>query len=249
MPSVLDEVGYASTKIDRVVATIYSPPKVGKTIFCCGAPKPLLLDYEEGISSLRNHPDLLITTQVLEMNNLAKLEAVLEAFRLGTHRIVEEVDTIIIDTFTTLRTKRLREIMKRAVAKNNQRNLYNPSENEYGEVSQTLNQLCLEFLDIPNKNIIFTAHHVEKVDKDSGQRLIRPQLPEAVINTVLGLSHVVGFLHTRQEKAGEVRYLQTRASSTVFAGSRLGELPPMIPNPHFDMILQAAGMKESAHGS
>ena len=77
---------------------IYGMPKVGKTVFACGAPKPLLIAVDrDGEISLRNHPELADVSII----KARTYESVVETLQ-WVEREKPDFETIIVDTVSTL---------------------------------------------------------------------------------------------------------------------------------------------------
>lgn len=218
---------------------LYGEPGSGKTVFCCGAPRPLLVDCENGRRSLLNHPELA-GVPVVKANTYKEAEAVIAAASAGDS-FFDDIDTIIIDTITRLQQKQLVEELKAAVEKNSSRHPFLPSQNEYNINNRMMERFVLSLIERTNKNIIIVGHVKEDKDDEGQTVLTRPNTSPGVVGTLTSLMDGVFYMSSNTLSTGETtRKLRVLPSAKLKAKNRLGSLPVELINPTFKQVLDAA---------
>jgi hypothetical protein len=221
---------------------IYGEPGCGKTILACQAPKPLLLDVENGRRSLLNHKELW-NTGVRKISTYAQAEETVNALR-GKDPYFNDMETIILDTISRLQQKHLVEELKVAVAKNQSRHPYLPSEAEFNISNRVMERYLLAMIEAcaeSDKTLIVNCHVKEDKD-DAGQTiLIRPMISPGLVGSYVGLMDAVFYMSEETDSKGvTTRKLRTVASRKTKGKNRLGNLPVEMINPTFQQILDAA---------
>lgn len=218
---------------------LYGPFGVGKTVLACQAPKPFLIDTENSRRSLLNHPEL-VGIPIRPVKKWEQMEEI--AFALvDKDPFFDDIETIIIDTFTEIQKRELREEVKEAYDRSNgKRHPYLPSQNEYNINNTKLWVWLIEMIERSGKNLILTAHVREEKDEQGTTVLIRPANSPVTMANVAGLVDAVFYMTAQGKADGMVRKLQTVPIGNKVAKSRFGNLPAIIENPHFDMIMKAA---------
>jgi len=220
---------------------IYGDMGAGKTILACGAPKPFLCDTEKGRISILNHPELREKMQgrIAEVDDLNK--DISEIVRLCNNNKppFDDVETIIIDTISASRLVELQEEMRRQAGKNSNRNIDEPSQNEYKIINNKIARAILDLMKT-DKNLVFLAHVRE--DRNEEGVIIRrgPGVPPAVQETISRFVDLVCFLDMKTNRRGETtRTLITKPKSNLQIKNRYGNMPEEIEDPSFNDIIQA----------
>lgn len=209
----------------KLKAMIYGAPGVGKTHFCASAGNVLLIDIDSGARTLVGSSNV----DVLEYVSIEQVEAVVEYLKRDDPAFAK-YDTIAFDTITQLQMKAIDSLLKK---KSNTAGvpIYKADWDIYGEVTQRLRSLMLDFRDI-NKNLILTAHVKEDKDPLTDLMMLRPDLTPKLAATVAGLFDIVGYMRI---DAKGVRQLQVQPSKTVLAKTRVN-LPKEITSPTWASI-------------
>lgn len=97
----------ASEQPSRICALIWGPSGQGKTTLACTAPgKKLLLSFDvDGAASVKKRPDVFVA----DMSSLpvAKVAGAQEEDPLGLGKVIDDYDTIIVDSLTSFSSKAL----------------------------------------------------------------------------------------------------------------------------------------------
>lgn len=214
---------------------IYGLNGCGKTIFSAQAPGVLIADCDkEGSISLLNFEQLR-DTKVLPVKSIFAVEQLVDRLAKGVPQL-DWVETLVVDPFSELMYKGLDEQVRAAWAESGgTRNQYLPEGPEYNINTEHMRQLgdALRNLD---RNVILTAHVVEKEDKKTGRTMIRSNLTPKLATTIAGMVSLVGYM--QYDADTNTRTLQTAPTASIAAKSRLA-LPPVMENPSFNSILDA----------
>lgn len=92
---------------------------------------------------------------------------------------------------------------------------------------------CLRKITKLGYGLIIIAHsekRIEKVDDDNSIEIYSPNIPKRAADIVNQLVDIIGYIGVEFDEKGEShRYLYTRATPTIMAGSRFPHLPVKIP--------------------
>ena len=141
---------------------LYGAPGTGKTTLACSAPKPLLIDFDNGARRIRaqHRPDAFLPDNYDEL---------LQNF---TEETLKDYETLIIDTGGALISSMQDYVMRKDPI--NKTKSGTISQKGYGAVKQEFQNLTNRFKTVYNKNIIYVFHSVEEKNKDgiAMQRLL-----------------------------------------------------------------------------
>lgn len=232
--SIVDRINSVDELEPWLKVLVYGDPGAGKTVLACTAPKPLLLDVENGRISLANHPELS-HVKILPIQSFNDLDDVFWELKKGN---IPDVETVIIDTISELQRRNMDEILISAHAKDNNRNAFLPHQGDYKYNTEIMRRLIVEFRDL-EMNLVVTAHRIEDKD-DNGRVFVRPQVTPALATTLKGVFSIQGFLTYEFDDEGNFKNsLQVRQTRRVEAKTRVGGLPPNIEMPKFQTLLDA----------
>lgn len=200
---------------------LYSLPKVGKTTLASQFPKALLCAFEIGYHALPG-------VKAQDIGAWSDFRKIVQQLKLPKAR--EMYDTIVIDTVSIATDL----CEKYILAQNDVSALgdipwgagWAMYRKEFETPFRELTQL--------GYGIVFIAHSKEKPsgfqDKDGNDIMgVFPDINKVGLNTVNRLVDVIGYISQEfQENGTSKRYLYTRQTPTVFAGSRYAHLAPKI---------------------
>lgn len=215
---------------------IYGAPKTGKSTFGSKLPRSLFLKFEEGTNAL----DGIKGVPILKWSDV---KSVLR--QLKDPRAREIYDSIVIDTAGIAYS-----LCEQYICAQN--GVQQINEIAYGggytlvkrEFQETWREISLL-----GYGILFIAHEkqrsTEMRDENGEQiRAVAPDLPSAAYGIINGLVDIIGYLSTQMNADGSTeRYLYTRATPHVFAGSRYKYIAPRISfnNDGYTELVNAIG--------
>ncbi len=144
-------------------AIVYGSPGIGKTTLACSAPKPLLIDFDRGVSRVR--ADHRVSTIVADSYE--------EVWQDLQSPEVAPFETIIIDTGGSFVTY-LKDWAFRTKPQAKTKAGEFSSLKGFGFVKTEFQNFTNHIKTVLNKNIIYVFHAEEKADKDGNpvQRLL-----------------------------------------------------------------------------
>ena len=199
---------------------VYGPPGVGKTTFASTAPKPLIIDLENGSLSL-------IGKDV----DIAQVDSLSDAKEAIKYALNNGYKTVVIDSITRYAELQLEEILRE-----NRRDTARIQD--WGEVVKRIKKLIWT-LQSKNVNTIFIALETEEKDEDSLVK--RPAVPGQLKVAIPAIVDIVGYL--RVIKDGR-RVLSVTPTAKWYAKDRSGKLPDEV-TPDFSYILKVIRGEEN----
>ena len=198
---------------------IYSIPKAGKTSLACQFPKNLLLGFEHGWNAISGAIAVDITKWAdfkLYLRQLEKPE------------LKEKFNTITIDTVGLAW-----EMCEQYICSQNsvQKISDIPWGGGYTACKKEF-EACLRKITQLGYGLVIIAHSEKRVEKrsdDSEVEILGPAIPKRAYDIVNQLVDIIGYIDvTWDEDGGSERWLYTRKTPTIMAGSRFKYLPPKI---------------------
>ena len=214
-------------------------PKIGKTEFCSLAPNALILAFEMGTNA---RPGVLVqpiekwTDFKLVLRQLEKPEA------------KEKFATICIDTVGIAYDLCEKFICQQAGV---QKIGDIPYGGGYAALSKEF-ESSLRKITMLGYGLIMTCHLKENADSDGNIVGYKPDLNNRCLKIVNGLVDIIGVItQTWNEKGESERWIQTRATPTITAGSRFRYLEPRIKFGYQEFVdaLARAIEAEEQHGA
>ena len=199
---------------------VYGPPGVGKTTFASTAPKPLIIDLENGTMSLLGR-DV----------DVAQVETLSDAREAIKYALNNGYKTVVIDSITRYAELQLEEILRE-----NKRDTARIQD--WGEVVKRIKKLIWT-LQSKSINTIFIVLETEEKDEESLVK--RPAVPGQLKVAIPAIVDIVGYMRIR--KGGE-RVVSVKPSPKWYAKDRSGKLPDEI-KPDFSYILSL--IREEKH--
>jgi hypothetical protein len=214
-------------------------PKIGKTEFCTMAPDALVLAFEIGTNA---RPGAMIqkidtwSTFKLVLRQLEKPEA------------KEKFSTICIDTVAIAY-----DLCEQFIcAQNGVQKIGDiPYGGGYAALSKEFDS-ALRKITMMGYGLIMTCHLKENADEDGKIVGYKPDLNNRCLKIVNGLVDIIGVItQTWNEQGESQRWIQTRSTPTIVAGSRYKYLAPRIPFGYHEFLdaLGKAIDKEQENGA
>ena len=200
---------------------IYGQPKTGKSTFGSQLPRALFMNFEQGTNALagiKSQPILRWTDAKKVLTQLRKPQA------------KEIYDTIVVDTASIAWQLCEKYICQRE-------NVDSIRDVPWGQGWSMLRQEFSEFwreITLLGFGILFIAHSKDKpteMRNEDGEAItaVCPDLPNQCYTIINSIVDIIGYLQIQMNPDGtSERFLYTRSTPTVFAGSRYQYLAPKI---------------------
>lgn len=222
---------------------IYSLPKVGKTSLACQFPKNLLLGFEHGWNAISG-------AMAVDIKKWTDLKLVLR--QLETPEAQEKYNTVTIDTVGIAW-----DLCEQYIcAQNGVQSIgdipwgggYSAAKKEFENCLRKITQL--------GYGLVIIAHVDKRIEKradDSEVEILGPAIPKRAYDVVNQLVDIIGYIDiTWNEDGTSERWLYTRKTPTVMAGSRFKYLAPKIKFGYQDLvdaIIEAIEKSEKLDGA
>lgn len=221
-----------------VKALVYGDPGVGKTVFGCNSPMPLLLDVDgTGATSLLNHPEINANTKVLQVRQFNQMLDVFEEFKkkemgLPCHPVVHDRETLVVDTLSALAQKHLEEFIAKEKIGSPQRDPV-AYQRDYKFNTAAMRQLVGYFTSL-EMNVVMLAHADLQKDERTGIIKVKPMLTPKLASAMEAVFDIFAFMTSEtDDQFNTQRVLQIMPTRTVVAKTRIGGLPSLIAEPAF----------------
>ena len=200
---------------------IYGQPKTGKSTFGSQLPRALFLNFEQGTNALagiRGVPILRWTDFKKVLSQLRKPQA------------REMYDSIVVDT-ASIAWQLCEDYIKQRESVDSIRDI--PWGQGWGMVKNEFSE-CWREITLLGFGILFIAHSKEKPTEmrdEEGNPItaVAPDLPNNAYTIINSIVDIIGYLQVQMNADGTTeRYLYTRSTPTIFAGSRYQYLAPKI---------------------
>ena len=198
---------------------IYSLPKVGKTSMACQFPKNLLLAFEKGYNAIAG-------IKPVDITKWSDLKLVLRQLEKPEAR--QMYDTVTIDTVGIAW-----EMCEQFVcAQNGVQKIGDiPWGGGYSACKREF-ESCLRKITQLGYGLVIIAHVEKRIEKradDSEVEILGPAIPKRAYEIVNQLVDIIGYIDiTWDEEGNSERWLYTRKTPTIMAGSRFKYLAPKI---------------------
>jgi len=200
---------------------IYGQPKTGKSTFGSQLPRALFMNFEQGTNALagiRSQPIFRWTDAKQVLTQLRKPQA------------KEMFDTVVVDTASIAWQLCEKYICQRE-------NVDSIRDVPWGQGWNMLKQEFSEFwreITLLGFGILFIAHSKDKpteMRNEDGEPItaVCPDLPNQCYTIINSIVDIIGYLQVQMNPDGtSERFLYTRSTPYVFAGSRYQYLAPKI---------------------
>lgn len=214
-------------------------PKIGKTEFCTMSPDALILAFEVGTNA---RPGAMVQ----KIDTWSTFKLVLR--QLERPEAKEKFSTICVDTVAIAYDLCEKFICAQAGV---QKIGDIPYGAGYSQLSKEFDE-ALRKITMMGYGLIMTCHLKENSDEDGKVIGYKPDLNNRCLKIVNGLVDVIGVItQTWNEKGESERWIQTRSTPTITAGSRYKYLAPRIPFGYQEFVkaLGEAIDKEQEYGA
>lgn len=200
---------------------IYGQPKTGKSTFGSQLPRSLFLNFEQGTNALAG----IRSVPILRWTDFKK---VLSQLRKPQAR--EMYDSIVVDT-ASIAWQLCEQYICQREGVDTIRDV--PWGQGWAMVKTEFSE-CWREITLLGFGILFIAHSKEKpteMKDEEGNSIsaVAPDLPNNAYTIINGIVDIIGYLQVQMNQDGtSERYLYTRSTPTIFAGSRYQYLAPKI---------------------
>lgn len=210
-------------KLLEVKILIYGPSGVGKTVLASTFPKPLFVDCENGLMSVR---------QPVGRIKALELEDVRGAYKwLSEHPGIYE--TVVLDSLTEIQ----KMIMDHTVRTFKQHRPYEdaPIMADWGKSLTDFSRLIRAFKTL-DMNVVFIGSPTVPANPNEA---IRPAFTgKATSEEVCRMMDVVGYMNIERDDQGIVRRFITFLSPGIYGKDRSWMLPPTLYDPSYSAIME-----------
>lgn len=209
---------------------IYGKEKSGKTTAAASFPKALLCAFERGYNGLGG-------VMAQDINSWSDFKTVLR--QLEKPEAKELYQTIIIDT-VSIAWDQCEQFICRQNGVQKIGDIpwgggYSASKKEFESALRKITML--------GYGVVLIAHNASRIEKNaegSEIEIIYPDLPKRAAEICNGIVDIIGYIGTEWENGVAKRYLYTRETPTLFAGSRFKYMAPKIPFGYNELVAAIA---------
>lgn len=221
---------------------LYGKPKSGKTTAACSFPDAVLLAFEKGYNAIGN-------AYPFDINKWSDFKMALRD--LEDARSKERFKTVIIDTVSICW-----EMCEKYICQQNGVQKigdipwgggYIACKKEFETSIRRITQL--------GYGVVLIAHSASRIEKTadgSDTEIISPDMPKRAAEVCNGIVDIIGYIGNEWKDGERKRWLYTRETPTLFAGSRFKYMPDKIPFSYealVDAIANAIEMAEKQDGA
>ena len=198
---------------------LYGKPKTGKTTMASRFPKNLLIAFEKGYNAIDG-------IKAVDVNKWSEFRQVLRQLEKPEAR--EIYDTITIDT-TTIAYEMCEQFV---CSQNGVQSIRDIPWGQGWTLAKKEFESCLRKITMLGYGLVLISHietRKEKTADDSEIEILAPSMPKRCYEVVNQIVDIIGYIATEWDDDGNShRWLYTRQTPTVMAGSRFPYLAPKI---------------------
>ena len=213
-----------------VVMLVYGNGGVGKTTFASTAPKPLLVDCENGAKYFGMRG---IKMDVAKIQDWKDMDGIFDIAKSG------EYETIIIDPIGELMEK-----LKRYMINKGEKKLImadgSPTIAGWGWLKDTMRSM-LKIIRDSGVNLIIVAHVDEK--EVDGTMVKRPKVLTKLSEELIAFVDIVGYMEVVHSEGEDKRVIRVQPSERFEAKDRTNQLGAIIPANFSEIVDACQGTK------
>ena len=198
---------------------LYGKPKTGKTTMASRFPKNLLIAFEKGYNAIDG-------IKAVDINKWSEFRQVLR--QLEKPEAQAMYDTITIDT-TTIAYEQCEQFV---CAQNGVQSIREIPWGQGWTLTKKEFESCLRKITMLGYGLVLISHietRKEKTTDESEIEILAPSMPKRCYEVVNQIVDIIGYIATEWDEDGKShRWLYTRQTPTVMAGSRFPYLAPKI---------------------
>ena len=198
---------------------LYGKPKTGKTTMASRFPKNLLIAFEKGYNAIDG-------IKAVDINKWSEFRQVLR--QLEKPEAQAMYDTITIDT-TTIAYEMCEQFV---CSQNGVQSIRDIPWGQGWTLVKKEFETCLRKITMLGYGLVLISHietRKEKTADDSEIEILAPSMPKRCYEVVNQIVDIIGYIATEWDEDGNShRWLYTRQTPTVMAGSRFPYLAPKI---------------------
>ena len=205
---------------------IYGKEKSGKTTAAASFPKALLCAFERGYNGLGG-------VMAQDINSWSDFKAVLR--QLERPEAKELYATIVIDT-VSIAWDQCEQFICRQNGVQKIGDI--PWGGGYSAAKKEF-ETSLRKITMMGYGVVLIAHNASRIEKNadgSEIEIIYPDLPKRAAEICNGIVDIIGYIGTEWEDNVAKRYLYTRETPTLFAGSRFKYMKAKIPFGYNELV-------------
>lgn len=215
---------------------LYGKPKSGKTTAATQFPKALLCAFEKGYNAIGG-------IKPVDINRWSDFKLVLR--QLDKPEAREMYETIVIDT-VSIAWNLCEEYI---CAQNGVQKIsdvawgggYAAAKKEFENTLRRITQM--------GYGVVLIAHSAIRIEKDVNDNdveIISPELPKRAYEICNGIVDIIGYIGSEWIDGEQKRWLYTRETPTLFAGSRFKYISPKIPFGYDELVKAVSEAIEKA---
>ena len=198
---------------------LYGKPKTGKTTMASRFPKNLLIAFEKGYNAIDG-------IKAVDINKWSDFRMVLKQLEKPEAR--KMYDTVTIDT-TTIAYEMCEQFV---CAQNGVQTIRDIPWGQGWTLAKKEFESCLRKITMLGYGLVLISHietRKEKTADDNEIEILAPSMPKRCYEVVNQIVDIIGYIATEWDEDGNSsRWLYTRQTPTVMAGSRFPYLAPKI---------------------
>ena len=205
---------------------LYGKPKCGKTTAATQFSKALLCAFEKGYNAIGG-------IKPVDINKWADFKMVLR--QLEKPEAKEMYETVVIDTVSIAW-----DLCEQFIcAQNGVQKIgdvpwgggYSAAKKEFENALRKITQM--------GYGVVLIAHSSIRIEKDANDNdveIISPELPKRAYEISNGIVDIIGYIGSEWKDGEQKRWLYTRETPTLFAGSRFKYIEPKIPFGYKELV-------------
>ena len=205
---------------------LYGKPKCGKTTAATQFSKALLCAFEKGYNAIGG-------IKPIDINKWADFKMVLR--QLEKPEAKEMYETVVIDTVSIAW-----DLCEQFIcAQNGVQKIgdvpwgggYSAAKKEFENALRKITQM--------GYGVVLIAHSSIRIEKDANDNdveIISPELPKRAYEICNGIVDIIGYIGSEWKDGEQKRWLYTRETPTLFAGSRFKYIEPKIPFGYKELV-------------